>query len=115
LQQVDTTEIGCLFSIVTSPTFLLEEDHGKECSLTKTLQNWFFSCSVASKGDQFLWAASNMGVASSLMLPVTQEMAEEESKQQGGMNRQATAVAAAKGDPPVVTMAQPEPEGFSEV
>jgi hypothetical protein len=49
------------------------------------------------------------------MLPVTQEMAEEESKQQGGMNRQATAVAAAKGDPPVVTMAQPEPEGFTEV
>lgn len=49
------------------------------------------------------------------MLPVTQEMAEEESKQQGGMNRQATAAAAEKGDPPVVTMAQPEPEGFTEV
>lgn len=112
---MDTTEIGCLFSIVTFPTFLLEEDHGKECSLTKTLQNWLFSCSVASKGDQFLWAASNMGVASSLMLPVTQEMAEEESKQQGGMNQQATAGAAAKGDSPVVTMAQPEPEGFTEV
>jgi hypothetical protein len=30
------------------------------------------------------------------------------------MNRQATAAAAAKGDPPVVTMAQPEPEGFTE-
>ncbi len=56
-----------------------------------------------------------MGVASSLMLPVTQEMAEEESKQQGGMNQQATAGAAAKGDSPVVTMAQPEPEGFTEV
>lgn len=112
---MDTTEVGCLFSIITSPTFLLEEAHGKECNLTKTSQNWLFSCSVASKGDQFLWAASNMGVASSLMLPVTQEMAEEESKQQGGMNRQATAAAAEKGDPPVVTMAQPEPEGFTEV
>ena len=46
------------------------------------------TCSVADKGDKFMWSAANMQVSSPLMLPVNQEMPYEESKQ-GEANLQA--------------------------
>lgn len=48
--------------------------------LKETAGNNFRLVSVADKGDQFLWSASNMGLISSLMLPINQEMALEDAK-----------------------------------
>lgn len=65
-------------------------------------------CSVANIGDQFLWSATNMGVTSALMLPITQEMAQEETKQVG-----VTPQSEPKVDPNMDTHL--ELLGFSEV
>lgn len=70
------TIYGSVQSHLWMPTFCLAtftEYHKDTCDTSLT-------CSVADKGDKFLWSAANMGV-SPLMLPVNQEMAEEESKQ----------------------------------
>ncbi|KAG0603228.1 hypothetical protein M758_10G077100 [Ceratodon purpureus] len=53
--------------------------------LNDVVHSTFRIISVADKGDEFLWSAANTGVISDFMLPINQEMAQEESKQGGAL------------------------------
>ncbi|KAG0610627.1 hypothetical protein M758_7G079400 [Ceratodon purpureus] len=75
--------------------------------LKEVVRDTFRLISVADKGDQYLWSATNMGVASALMLPLSQEMAQEESRQTEALPQPSSK------DPSMDTHLQLE--GFSEV
>lgn len=75
--------------------------------LREVVRDTFRLISVADKGDQFLWSATNMGVASALMLPISQEMTQEESKHGEALPQPSSK------DPSMGTHLQLE--GFSEI
>lgn len=72
--------------------------------------------SVAGKGDEFLWSATNMGVVSALMLPINQEMAQEEARQNEALPQPAPKeLNSLKNQEPSNMDTHLQLEGFSEV